>query len=132
MIPILTTELLINGAFDYHQSLREERAAEPSLKIMKPISLFFISLICVGAGSMVFERLSKISISISMSYLSDYTIIWFIFGDFITRSLVGITYTISDNIEKHLLTTIFSVEILFATAMMIFIPSHSVILFNIV
>jgi hypothetical protein len=55
------------------------------LKSFKILLLFVAALLLVGSGSEIYERLSKISIAISMSYLTEYAMIWFIFGDFITR-----------------------------------------------
>lgn len=56
-----------------------------SLKSLKLLLLIIAMIILVGCGAVIYERLSKISIAISMGYLAEYAMIWFIFGNFVTR-----------------------------------------------
>jgi hypothetical protein len=87
-------------------------------------------LILVGAGAEINERLTKISIAISMAFLAEYAMIWFVFGNFVTRCLIGLLYTLlnMDNDFSYILT--FSLEILIAIILIILTPDHSVIIFN--
>ena len=101
-----------------------------SFESLRLFGLLIVSLILIGSGSQVFERLSKISISISMGYLTEYTMIWYIFGNFITRIFAGAIYLISNNVNEYLLMLIFSLEILLSTILIYFVPSQSVVLFN--
>lgn len=142
ILPIINAECVLNRASDLLRGFTPEidelhklqrgrdKNLLATLKSAKLIVLLFSISILAGSGGEIFERLTKISISISMSYLAEYAMIWFIFGNFVTRCLIGMMNVIM-NIENDFSYIIFfSFEILVATIMIIFTPKHSVLLFN--
>lgn len=97
LLPIVYAEFIMNRASDLLRGFNpdvdellqlqksKDRDLFASLKSLKILVLFVASVILIGSGAEVYERLSKISIAISMSYLAEYAVIWFIFGNFATR-----------------------------------------------
>lgn len=140
-IPIINAECVLNRASDLlrgftpdseelHQLQKgKDKNLFASFRALKILVLLVAMMLLVGAGAEIYERLTKISIAISMGYLAEYAMIWFIFGNFVTRCLVGMLYTIFSEINEFSYI-LFSSEVLIACAMIIFMPTHSVIVFN--
>lgn len=85
----------------------------------------------IGAGSLVYEKLTKVSIAISMSYLAEYAMIWYIFGNFVTRLLIGTTFTLLNYINDFIYLIFFGVEVFIALLLILLTPDHSLFIFNI-
>lgn len=106
LLPIINVECIVNRASDLlrgfspeidelHRLQRgKDKSLLTSLKSIKLIILLIASTILIGAGTEIYERLSLISQAISMSFLTEYAMIWFVFGDFITRCFIGLLYVI--------------------------------------
>lgn len=101
-----------------------------SLKSLKLFILLIAMVILIGAGGEIYERLSKISIAISMSFLAEYAMIWFIFGNFVARCLIGLLYTLLNLDNDFTYTLFFSIEVLIAVILIILTPVHSVIILD--
>lgn len=65
-----------------------------------------------------------------MSNLTEYAMIWFVFGDFVTRLIAGILTITFNFVNDFTFLLIFGVEILISMILIVLTPSHSVIIFN--
>ena len=142
VIPIINAEWILSKAnqllLGYSPDPKElrkilkakDKSSFASFESFRIIGLLLISFVLIGSGSEIFERLSNISHAMSMGYLTEYTMIWYIFGDFITRILAGAIYMISNNINEYFMILLFAFEILLSTFLIFLAPDQSVILFN--
>lgn len=142
ILPIINAECVLNRASDLLRGFspeidelhRLQRGRDKnlfaSLKSLKLLLLLIAMIILVGCGAVIYERLSKISIAISMGYLAEYAMIWFIFGNFVTRWLLGLLYAIINVSNDFTYMVFFAAEIVLSAFVIIFIPNRSVLLFN--
>lgn len=109
------------------------------MKSIKLLILFVANVLLVGTGTEIYGRLSKISIAIQMSYLAEFAMIWYVFGDYSTRLLVGLVYTGMNKfsgaighykVNDFTYMFIFALEIVAAVLIIVFTPTHSVIIFH--
>jgi hypothetical protein len=143
IIPMINAEFILGRASDLLSGFSpnvhdlgklqkgKDKAILSSLKSCKLFTLFLVTVIMLGAGSLVYEKLTKISIAISMNFLAEYAMIWFIFGNFVTRLLIGTTFILLNYINDFSYMVFFGIEIFLAMLLILLTPNESVIMFNI-
>lgn len=143
VIPMINAEFILGRASELLSGFKpnindleklqkgKDKDTLSSIFSCKVITLFIIAFVMLGGGSLVYEKLTKVSIAISMSFLAEYAMIWFIFGNFVSRLLIGTVFVLINSINDFAYMVFFGVEIFIAMLMIFLTPDESIIIFNI-